>query len=150
MQQAAWLLARWYFSSLLGRAEHKIVRKTQVGWLCGQQRKEVSPGAGGWITAAKRGGASLVEKGCLTKPTRAGFQRAPFSASPQRAVQIREGLSGSPGGARDSRAGAGPCLGLPSTLPYFVKLSSPHPRPVECSSQSFIAHMPEPLCNKRK
>lgn len=43
-----------------------------------------------------------------------------------------------------------PCLGLLSTLPYFVKLGSPHPRPVECSSQSFIAHMLKPLCNKRK
>lgn len=43
-----------------------------------------------------------------------------------------------------------PCMGLLFTLPYFVKLSSPHPRPVECSSQSFIAHTLERLCNKRK
>lgn len=43
-----------------------------------------------------------------------------------------------------------PCMGLLSTLPYLVKLSSPHPRPVECSSQSFIAHTLELLCNKRK
>jgi hypothetical protein len=50
----------------------------------------------------------------------------------------------------DLLAGMGPCMGLLSTLPYFVKLSSPHPRPVECSSQSFIAHMLELLCNKRK
>lgn len=105
MQQEACHLARWYFfPSLLGRPKHKFVRKIQVGWLSGQQRKEVIPGAGGG-SQQLRGEVSLVEKDCLAKPTRMGFldewqsrekpqfPRVSFSANPQRAFQSREGYS---------------------------------------------------------
>lgn len=105
-----------------------------------------------------------MEKDCLAKPTRmeilnewqAGekpwFQRAPFSANTQRTFQTKQGFSGMTalGMLGMQLLEWAPCLGLLSTLPYFVKLGSPHPRPVECSSQSFIAHMLKPLCNKRK
>lgn len=137
MQKAACHLARWYFSSALGKPEHKFVRKIQVCWLSGQQRKEVSPGAGGG-SQQWRGEVSLVEKGCLAKPTRMGilhewqsrekpqFPRASYSASPQRAFQTREGFLGVTA-LGIPLAGMGPLHGPPlhTTLLCQAELSSP-------------------------
>lgn len=69
MQPVTRLLARWYFSSLLGRPEHKLFERYEwAGYLGSRGKRSVQEQ--GWTEATEKGEASLMEKDYLANPTR--------------------------------------------------------------------------------